>query len=113
MKIVRKILSTGIFLVGMSGAAQAQVQSFSTSPKGSVWNTMGFGGGTEPVRVTGIYCHGDTPTLADVCLYAQICNNRRFGISLDPWPTIARIFDSLEKLPAFTEAAQPEQPDAA
>jgi TRAP transporter TAXI family solute receptor len=40
MKTVREILSTGILLAGMAGAAQAQVQSFSTPPQGSVWNTM-------------------------------------------------------------------------
>lgn len=32
---------------------------------------------------TGLCCHGDTPTLADVCLYAQVWNNRRFDIPLD------------------------------
>ncbi|AVW90289.1 maleylacetoacetate isomerase [Celeribacter baekdonensis] len=62
---------------------------------------------------TGIYCHGDTPTLADVCLYAQVWNNKRFGIPLDPWPTIARIYAALDQLPAFAKAAPPQQPDAA
>lgn len=62
---------------------------------------------------TGTYCHGDTPTLADTCLYAQVWNNRRFGIPLDRWPTISRIFNALDQLPAFTRAAPPNQPDAA
>lgn len=62
---------------------------------------------------TGTYCHGDTPTMADVCLYAQVWNNKRFGIPLDPWPTIARIYAALDALPAFTKAAPPNQPDAA
>jgi len=61
---------------------------------------------------TGTYCHGETPTLADICLYAQVWNNRRFGIALDPWPTIARIYENLDKLPAFAQAAPPRQPDA-
>ncbi|MCX8226612.1 MAG: maleylacetoacetate isomerase [Sulfitobacter sp.] len=64
-------------------------------------------------EATGIYCHGNTPILADICLYAQVWNNRRFGVPLEQWPTIARIFDALEKLPAFAKAAPPEQPDAA
>tara|TARA_B110000003_G_scaffold24218_1_gene23168 strand:- start:66 stop:713 length:648 start_codon:yes stop_codon:yes gene_type:complete len=62
---------------------------------------------------TGTYCHGETPSMADCCLYAQVWNNRRFGISLDTWPTIARIHANLEKLPAFNKAAPPNQPDAA
>lgn len=62
---------------------------------------------------TGTYCHGDTPTLADVCLYAQVWNNKRFDIALDTWPTIARIFAALDSLPAFNGAAPPNQPDAA
>ena len=62
---------------------------------------------------TGTYCHGETPTMADCCLYAQVWNNRRFGISLDSWPIIARIYADLDKLPAFNRAAPPNQPDAA
>lgn len=62
---------------------------------------------------TGIYCHGDTPGLADLCLYAQVWNNKRFAISTDGWPTIARIYAELDKLPAFQKAAPPNQPDAA
>lgn len=61
---------------------------------------------------TGTFCHGDTPTMADICLYAQVWNNRRFAIGNAPWPTIARIFTALEAIPAFRNAAPPAQPDA-
>ncbi len=61
----------------------------------------------------GRFCHGDVPSLADLCLYAQVWNNRRFDISPVPWPTLARIFDALDQLPAFAKAAPPHQPDAA
>lgn len=63
-------------------------------------------------RETGRFCHGDAPTLADICLYAQVWNNRRFSIPLETWPTIARIFAALDGLQAFRDAAPPNQPDA-
>lgn len=61
----------------------------------------------------GDFCHGDTPTLADVCLYAQVWNNKRFGIALETWPTISAIFARLDQIEAFKKAAPPNQPDAA
>ncbi|MDF0599896.1 maleylacetoacetate isomerase [Psychromarinibacter sp. C21-152] len=61
---------------------------------------------------TGRYCHGDTPGLADCCLYAQIWNNRRFKVDSSPYPTIERIFAALDELEPFRKAAPPEQPDA-
>ncbi|MCC5968645.1 MAG: maleylacetoacetate isomerase [Pararhodobacter sp.] len=62
---------------------------------------------------TGRFCHGEVPTLADICLYAQVWNNRRFDIPLEPWPNIKRVFAALDELPAFHDAAPPNQPDAA
>lgn len=64
-------------------------------------------------RRTGRFCHGDTPGLADLCLYAQVWNNRRFDIATAKWPTIAGIFERLDAIPAFSRAAPPNQPDAA
>ena len=61
---------------------------------------------------TGTFCIGDTPGLPDICLYAQVWNNRRFGIATDKWPTIARIYATLDGIDAFTLAAPPNQPDA-
>lgn len=61
---------------------------------------------------TGRFCHSDTPGLADICLYAQVLNNRRFGVDMEPYPTIRRIFDACAALPAFVRAAPENQPDA-
>ncbi|MDF1528852.1 MAG: maleylacetoacetate isomerase [Sedimenticola sp.] len=61
---------------------------------------------------TGQYCHGDTVTLADVCLVPQVYNARRFKLDLTPFPTIQRIEQQCLEQDAF-ERAQPEnQPDA-
>lgn len=61
---------------------------------------------------TGLFCHGDTPTLADICLVPQMANNARFRVDMAPYPTISRIHETCMKIPAFAEAAPARQPDA-
>lgn len=61
---------------------------------------------------TGAFCHGDRPTLADVCLVPQVANARRFDCDLAPYPTIRRIDARCLELPAFRDAAPERQPDA-
>lgn len=61
---------------------------------------------------TAEFCHGNTPSLADICLYAQVLNNKRFEVNPDPYPTIMRIFASCDALPAFQDARPEHQPDA-
>lgn len=58
------------------------------------------------------FCHGETPTLADCCLIPQVFNARRFNCPLDALPTIRRIVEACEQLPAFQKAAPASQPDA-
>lgn len=61
---------------------------------------------------TGTFCHGDTPTIADVCLVPQVYNAQRFDVDLSDYPTIQRINAACLELPAFASAAPDIQPDA-
>ena len=61
---------------------------------------------------TGTFCHGETVTMADLCLVAQVANNGRFGIDMEPYPTIRRIHDACMEIEAFRAAAPMNQPDA-
>lgn len=61
---------------------------------------------------TGAFCHGDTPTMADLCLVPQVANARRFECDMTAMPTILRIDAACRELPAFDLAAPGKQPDA-
>lgn len=61
---------------------------------------------------TGRFCHGDQPTMADLCLVPQIFNARRFECDLTAFPTLLRIEEACMALPAFRDAAPAHQPDA-
>jgi maleylacetoacetate isomerase len=60
---------------------------------------------------TGRFCHGDQPSLADVCLIPQVFNSFRQALDLDPYPTIRRIWEASADHPAFTAAHPENQPD--
>jgi len=61
---------------------------------------------------TGLCCHGDQPTLADLCLVPQVYNARRLKSDLTAMPTVVRIADHCAALPAFQAAHPDAQPDA-
>ncbi|MFN3641584.1 MAG: maleylacetoacetate isomerase [Gemmobacter sp.] len=63
---------------------------------------------------TGTWCHGDAPTMADVCLIPQVYNARRWGVPLEATPRIAAIADHAAGHAGFAAAhpdrVNPEEP---
>lgn len=58
---------------------------------------------------TGRFCHGDSPTMADVCLVPQVANARRFAVDLGPFPRIVGIDAACREIAAFQGAAPERQ----
>ena len=66
-------------------------------------------------RATGRFCHGDTPTLADICMVGHVSVAVTQQVNLAPYPAVKRIFETAMALPAFASAhplAQPDTPEA-
>lgn len=61
---------------------------------------------------TGRFCHADEPGLADLCLFAQVVNNRRFDVDMSPFATISRIYENCLAVTAFASAMPEAQIDA-
>jgi maleylacetoacetate isomerase len=78
------------------------------------WIGRGFSAVESWLSATqsGLYCHGDTPTLADCFLLPQVYNAERFSCDLEPFPAIRRIAARCRSLSEFEQAAPENQADA-
>lgn len=60
----------------------------------------------------GKYSCGYQVTLADLCLIPQVYGALRFGVDMQPYPLIQKIYDNCMALDAFIKAAPEHQSDA-
>jgi len=61
---------------------------------------------------SGKYAFGYALSLADVCLVPQVYNAMRFGVEMQKFPIIQKIYDNCQALDAFIAAAPEKQIDA-
>ncbi len=62
----------------------------------------------QPAR----YCHGETPTVADLTLVPQIFNAQRFNCHTEHVPNVMRVFAACMQLEAFSKTQPSACPDA-
>src|SRR5262245_56186620 len=63
-------------------------------------------------KATGAYCHGDVPTMADLCLVSHCAGYTVFKGTLESYPTAKRIYDLCMQDERFASAHPLRQPGA-
>jgi maleylacetoacetate isomerase len=79
------------------------------------WITRGldaFNAHLERDHLSGRFCHGDSPTMADCCLVPQLFAAERFGVPMTKYPRLALINENCAAMPAFQHAHPSKQTDA-
>jgi maleylacetoacetate isomerase len=60
---------------------------------------------------TGTFAHGDSVSLADLCIVPQFGAAGMFGVDTKPYPTLKRIYDACATMDAFAREHPSKQPD--
>lgn len=81
------------------------------------WQTQWFGAGLRTVEarlgdgLAGRFCHGDMPSLADLCVMSCVMGARTFKLDVGSLPRIERITEACLALDAFAKAEASRQAD--
>jgi maleylacetoacetate isomerase len=82
------------------------------------WIQHWLGAGLEAMEAllaehpaSGRFCHGDGPTVADICLVTQVTPAKTFNLPLDAYPRVMRIYNTCMAITAFADAHPAKQPD--
>ncbi|MGI9355983.1 MAG: maleylacetoacetate isomerase [Rhizobiaceae bacterium] len=76
------------------------------------WMQYGFAAFQTLIRDNTLFCFGEQPGLADICLVPQLYNAHRWGVDLSPFARLTEIETRCLALPAFDNARPENQPDA-
>jgi maleylacetoacetate isomerase len=60
---------------------------------------------------TGKFAHGDSVTMADLCIVPQFGAATMFGVDTSPYPTLKRIYDACVAIDEFAREHPSKQPD--
>ncbi|MDA8870101.1 maleylacetoacetate isomerase [Rhizobiaceae bacterium] len=100
-------LRVGAHLRDSFGASPEQVAGWMRH-----WMQEGFAALEALIPGGHAFAFGDAPNLADLCIFSQAYNARRWGVDLAPFPVISRIERACLAVPAIADARPELQPDA-
>lgn len=96
------VVAHAVKLMGGGDAEKIDwMQTFITKGLTAVEQMLGDG-------KAGTFCHGNTPTMADLCLVPQLYNARRWGVDLTALPRVVEIDAACNQIEAFA-AAHPDR----
>jgi maleylacetoacetate isomerase len=104
---IHPVCNLGVVAHVMAGAADAEAAR-------GAWMQKFIGEGLAAFErmldhpSTGTFCHGDRPTMADICLVPQVYNARRWQVDLSQCPRNVAIAARCAEIDAFARA-HPDQ----
>ena len=98
------------YLSGELSASEAQVTEWFRHSVAQTYTGLEQQLAQDPRR--GRFVYGDEPGLADLCLFAQAANNRRFDVDETPYPTLTAIVEACLQRPEFQDALPENHPHA-